>query len=145
MASFTITPLAAHRAFIEGTDFRGTQGSTILSTGEWNAFKELKAHHEAHETFDNAVEKFFSPLTKAAQALEITHHKGATELDPAQVIVLQEPVEAVEGDPGVRVVLGFEATILRLIEEGDFSRLIWVNGELELLAEAPATAKKRKK
>lgn len=139
--SFNITRLAGSRAIVEGTDTRGTSGSEVISTEEFDAWVGATTVNESHRVFDEAVEQFFAPLTEAAEALDEAHRQGP-KLDPLTHIVEQEAEAYQPETPGqVRVVreLGRSAVILRAIDEGADNRLIWVNGSLEILeAEAEA-------
>ena len=129
---FSITKLVSSRAFVEGTDRFGTAGSTVVNTEQWD---EVKAHDEFHtsvEAYDAAVEEFFAPLLAATDAVEAKRSKPVS--DPISHVVLHEGTEAVEGEAPTIIKLGRDAIILRLIEEGQTDRLIWVDGDLEVLA-----------
>lgn len=129
--SFTITRLTDHRAMVRGTDQFGNTGTTVVSTAQLDELEEARAHQEAHEIFDNAVEEFFAPLTEAAEAFA---QSGKEADDPIATYVLQYEVEAVEGQQEIRIPLSRDSQIIFLIEHNEFDRLVWVNDSLEVLA-----------
>ena len=130
--TFSITKLVSSRALVQGTDQFGTSGSTVVNTTQWD---EVKAHDEFHtsvEAYDAAVEEFFAPLLAATDAVEAKLNRPVD--DPISHVVLHEGSEAVEGEAPTIIKLGRDAIILRLIEEDQTDRLIWVDGDLEVLA-----------
>lgn len=143
MASFTTTELVGDIVLVEGTDINGVHGSTKLDSTEWKAVQKLVSVIQAEAEFDVKVNQFFMPLTDAANWLEAVQDAPTSKLDPAQIVELRPEIPAQEGQEGVRAVLSHHSTILRLLSEGDVSRLIWVDGELEMLAEAPAPKKQK--
>lgn len=138
---FTIQRLVNDRAVVKGTDIHGTSGSTIIFTNQWDELEARVAHDEALADFDAKVEEFFAPISEAAEALEKTHFK---QVDPLSVIVIEEPEEHRRGNPGTMVQLTRDSQILRLIDQGNTDRLIWVGDDLEISAyvpdDQPATA-----
>ena len=60
---------------------------------------------------------------------------GAAAQDPAFIVTLHEEVAGVPAEDAVQMHLSTEATIVRLLLAGDFSRLIWVGDkEIAILA-----------
>jgi hypothetical protein len=129
-ASFTTTDLVGGRTLVEGTDINGVTGKTVLNNTQYNELKGNSAHAVAHEAFDKAVEKFYAPLTKAAEALEAAN--VATE--DIFVEKISDAVEAVAARPAQYVRLTANTIILRRIEAGDTDGLVWVGDTLEIVA-----------
>ena len=128
--SFTVTPLLNQRVLVEGTDTRGTTGSVILDGAQWLALNARMDHEQAHDKYDAAVEKFFAPLTDAAEAVHAPKEDPASRLD---MIVFSEEVKAVKAKPAEILTLHAHTTILRLIHTGDTGLLVWVSGELVVI------------
>ena len=128
---FNITRLAGERALVQGTDEGET---TILYTGEFDELKGNTALKEAEAEFDTKVKEFFAPVTEASEAFEQAKKAALTVNDPAFRVVVQEAIEATAGQAERVHILGRDAAILRLIESGDTSRLLWVNGAIEITA-----------
>lgn len=105
--------------------------SEVLDGSQWAALKARQAHGQAHETFDAAVEAFFAPITEAAEALEAT---SFTEVDPITVVVLDEGEVGTPSRHAVVEQLTRDSIILRLIEEGETKRLVWVGDRIEIAA-----------
>lgn len=130
--TFSITKLVGDRAIVKGTDKFGTEGSTVVTTTQWD---EVQAHSQFHtsvEAYDAAVEEFFAPLIAATEAVEAKMARPAA--DPISHVVLHEGTEAVQGEEATIIKLGRDAIILRIVEEGKTDRLVWVDDELEILA-----------
>ena len=128
---FNITRLAGERALVQGTDEGET---TILYTDEFDRLKGNTALKEAEAEFDTKVKEFFAPVTEASEAFEQAEKAALTVNDPAFRVVVQEAIEATAGQAERVHILGRDAAILRLIESGDTSRLLWVNGAIEITA-----------
>ena len=128
---FNITRLAGERALVQGTDEGET---TILYTDEFDRLKGNTALKEAEAEFDTKVKEFFAPVTEASEAFEQAKKAALTVNDPAFRVVVQEAIEATAGQAERVHILGRDAAILRLIESGDTSRLLWVNGAIEITA-----------
>ena len=128
---FNVTRLAGARALVQGTD----EGeSTILFTIEYDELKGNTALKEAESEFDAKVKEFFAPVTEASEAFEQAKKAALTVNDPAFRVVVQEAIEATAGQTERVHILGRDTAILRLIESGDTSRLLWVNGAIEITA-----------
>ena len=126
---FNVTRLAGARALVQGTD----EGeSTILFTTEYDELKGNTALKEAEADFDTKVKEFFAPVTEASEAFEQAKKAALTVNDPAFRVVVQEAIEATAGQRERVHILGRDSAILRLIESGDTSRLLWVNGAIEI-------------
>jgi hypothetical protein len=133
--TFSTQALVGQRVLVRGTDNFGVDGSTVVSSAQWD---DVNAHRQADAAgaeFDAAVEAFFAPLTAAADALKNNVSKPE---DSASFVVLHEGTEPVVGEEAHVVRLNRDSIILRLIEQGDTSRLVWVDGELEILEVPPA-------
>jgi hypothetical protein len=138
-ASFTVTELSGDRALINGTDVRGTAGEMVVNTRQWNEVKATERFKEADAEFNADVETFFAPLEAAAEKLEAAVNPPQVD-DPAFTVLLEEGTSGVAAKPEVRLHLDKASVVLRLIEQSQFDRLIWINGELEVLAlKAPVT------
>ena len=128
---FNVTRLAGSRALVQGTD----EGeSTILSTMEYDELKGNTALKDAEADFDAKVKEFFAPVTEASEAFEQAKKAALTVNDPAFRVVVQEAIEATAGQRERVHILGRDTAILRLIDSGDTSRLLWVNGTIEITA-----------
>lgn len=127
---FNITKLAGNMLLVTGS----ANQAVVLDTSEWDGVAAIIAEHDAQHTYDTKVEEFFAPLQEAADELEkIT--LGAAAQDPAFIVTLHEEVEGVPAEDAVQMHLSTEATIVRLLLAGDFSRLIWVDDkEIAILA-----------
>ena len=131
--TFTVQNMLGDQALVSGTDIRGNEGQAIVSTVQWDELKARKDFSSAQEDFDAEVEAFFAPLTEAAEKLESTM-KGKAP-DAASYVVLSEATEGVRSKPAQIVQLSKDSIVLRLIEEGDTDRLVWVTPtELGVLA-----------
>ena len=128
---FNITRLAGERALVQGTDEGET---TILYTDEFDRLKGNTALKEAEADFGAKVKEFFAPVVEASEAFEQAKKAAQQVNDPAFRVVVQEAIEATAGQDERVHILGRDAAILRLIESGDTSRLLWVNGAIEITA-----------
>ena len=128
---FNVTRLAGQRALVQGTD----EGeSTILLTIEYDELKGNTALKEAETDFGAKVKEFFAPVVEASEAFEQAKKAALTVNDPAFRVVVQEAIEATAGQHERVHILGRDTAILRLIDSGDTSRLLWVNGFIEITA-----------
>lgn len=134
MSQFSISKLVGSRAVIAGTDQFGTTNQIVVDTTQWDEVNATKAFDQATEAFEAAVEEFFRPLTEAAEA---AGKAIESKPDAATYVVLKEAVEPVAGEKGQLIKLNHDSVLLRLVEAGNFDRLMWVGDELEVLAEAP--------
>lgn len=134
---FTTLNLSGERVLVKGTDSQGTMGQTVVDSSEWTEVKRRSEHSEAHENFEAAVEDFFKPLTEAAEKLQLQFNQ--VELDPISYVTLEEGEEASSGKEEVVIKLSPDSVILRILESGDHSRLVWVGDTLEVLAVLPNT------
>lgn len=126
---FNVTRLAGSRALVQGTD----EGeSTILFTMEYDELKGNTALQEAEADFGAKVKEFFAPVVEASEAFEQAKKAALTVNDPAFRVVVQEAIEATAGQRERVHILSRDSAILRLIESGDTSRLLWVNGTIEI-------------
>lgn len=128
------TALTGNRVLVKGTDISGTDGEMILDGSQWAEIKRQLEQDVAAAAFDADVDQFFAPLIQAADKFNATL---AETFDEDTVFVFDEPRAAVPGDPGRHVHLHLHSVILRLLEQGQSNRLVWVNGNLEVVA--PAT------
>ena len=126
---FNVTRLACARALVQGTD----EGeSTILFTAEFDELKGNTAIKEAEADFGAKVKEFFAPVVEASEAFEQAKKAALTVNDPAFRVVVQEAIEATAGQTERVRIVQRDTAILRLIESGDTSRLLWVNGAIEI-------------
>lgn len=128
---FNVTRLAGAHALVQGTD---DGESTILNTQEYDELTGNTALKEAEADFDTKVKEFFAPVTEASEAFEQAKKAALTVNDPAFRVVVQEAIEATAGQRERVHILGRDTAILRLIDSGDTSRLLWVNGAIEITA-----------
>ena len=126
---FNVTRLAGARALVQGTD----EGeSTILYTGEFDELKGNTALKEAEADYGAKVKEFFAPVVEASEAFEQAKKAALTVNDPAFRVVVQEAIEATAGQTERVRIVQRDTAILRLIDSGDTSRLLWVNGAIEI-------------
>lgn len=134
--TFNTTPLVGERVLVKGTDIAGTSGSTVLDGSQWAELNAHKALNKATEAYDDAVEEFFAPLVEAAEQMK---QAIAKPTDSIGFVVLDEGTEGETFRPRQVVELTRDSVILRIIESGDTTRLVWVDGDLEVTA-APQQA-----
>jgi len=135
-STFTTTQLAGERFIVRGTDAFGVIGETVLDGSQYLGLKGDTAHDAAHEAFNKAIEEFYAPITKAAEALEAAH---SAEND-IFVEVVQPAVAPTAGQDEIRIRLTPDTVILRLIDAGETDRLVWVGQNLEITAEPVAAS-----
>ena len=132
---FNVTELAGHRALVTGD----ANQQCILDTTERDELRLLIENREVDQMFDEDIEDFFAPLTRAAELHDRGHELLAQQFnqadDPAFSLVLKEAVEGVEGVEEERVILGHDSVVLRLIDSGQTDGLVWVgNDTIEVIA-----------
>lgn len=123
--TFHVQNMLGDQALVYGTDKFGNTGKTSVSTTQWDELKARANFSSAVEDFDAAVEAFFKPLTEAAENAEKAMQRK--QQDPSEYIVLTEGTEGIEATPAEIVALSPDSIILRLIEEGNTDRLVWVD------------------
>lgn len=136
--TFSTSRLVGSKVLVQGTDVFGTAGQTILDSTQWDEVNSNKEFDQATSAFDAAVEAFFAPLTEAAEKLDRAVADKPT--DSVGYVVLNEAVEGVAAQPAHLIKLTSDSVVLRLIEQGDTNRLVWVGDDLEVLESAPAPA-----
>ena len=127
---FKTTKLAGHRVLVQGSEKDQT---CILDSSEWDEVRASLTATVATEAYDAAIERFFAPITKAADKLDAALAKAMGPTDSRSQIVINPGVQAVEGVEPEIIELGRDATILRMIESDHTEQLIWVGGSIELL------------
>ena len=131
MSIFNVTHLSGQRALVQ--DASGTRW-TVLDTTQWDEIKHRLAHDDAEKDFGAAVEEFFKPLVEACDLAEEKLAATLPKTDPAFTVEITPAVEGVEGASAVTFVLNHDSAVLRILESGDHSRLIWVGNTIEILA-----------
>ena len=139
---FNVTELAGHRALVTGD----ANQQCILDTTERDELRLLIENREVDQMFDEDIEDFFAPLTRAAELHDRRHELLAQQFnqadDRAFSFVLKEAVESVEAVEEERVVLSHDSVVLRLIDSGQTDRLVWVgNDRIEIVAPNPREAR----
>ena len=132
MTAFNKTELTQNRILVDGTDRLGFSGRTVLDATQFNEMFQHGKQAEAAAAFDAEIEAFYAPITAAIDAYESA--VAAAEEEDLFEVVVQEGVDATPGQPELRVRLTPDTVILRLIEQGESDRLIWVNDKLEITA-----------
>lgn len=130
MSQFTTRNLTGERVLVKGTDIDGTTNKTVLDGSQWAALNARDDISQAEEQFAAAVEKFFKPLTDAAEAAA---KAVETPGDSIGYVVVEEGSEGVPATPRQIVELTHDSIVLRLIEQGDTDRLLWVGDSLEVI------------
>lgn len=128
--TFKTQALTGNRVLVSEGTGKNTK-SVVLDGSQWAEIKAARAFADADEAFNETVAEFFRPITDAAEAANKAIDVPTDELE---FIVLAEGVEGVASEPAHVVQLTKDSQILRLIEEGDTSRLVWVGDELDILA-----------
>lgn len=131
MSEFNTTILAGQRVLVTGSK---KNQQTILDSTEWDSVKAHQAVHLAGDAFDAAVTAFFAPIVEAAEKANAALAESLPKRDDAFVIVLAEGTEGVEEVEPEVIQLGRDAAILRMIEEGNTDRLVWVGDTIEITA-----------
>ena len=131
MSEFNTTILAGQRVLVTGSK---KNQQTILDSTEWDSIKAHQAFHLAGDAFDEAVIAFFAPIVEAAEKADAVLAESLPKRDDAFVIVLSEGTEGVEKVEPEVIQLGRDAAILRMIEEGNTDRLVWVGDTIEITA-----------
>jgi len=129
--TFTTSKLTGERVLVRGTDVFGAIGETVLDSSQWSEVNSRKEFSQATDEFDKAVAEFFKPLTEAAEKIG---KKMEKQPDAASYVVLSEAQAGVEAKPGQLIKLTNDSICLRLIEQGNTDRLVWVDKKLEVLA-----------
>ena len=132
---FNVTELAGHRALVTGD----ANQQCILDTTERDELRFILENREVDEIFNEDIEDFFAPLTRAAELHDRRHKTIAQRFnqddDPVFNFVLKAGVEGVEAVEEERVVLSHDSVVLRLIDSGQTDRLVWVgNDTIEVIA-----------
>ena len=135
--TFTTTKLVGNRVRVSGMDHFAVEGVTVLDSSQWDEINGNTEFNQATEAFDAAVESFFAPLLEAAGELA---KAGNRPTDSLGYVVLQEGVEATPGRQEQLVKLTRDSMVLRLLESGDHSRLVWIDDSLEILEVAVTTS-----
>ena len=128
--TFNLTMLAGDRALVTGSK---KAQRCVLDASQWIQIKQHQARIEAEEVFDATVEEFYKPLTEAAGEYE-SRLGQIVKADPAFEYVLQPGAEGTEKTSREVYYLNNASAILRMIESGDTSRLIWVNDQILVTA-----------
>lgn len=131
MSEFNTTILAGQRVLVTGSK---KNQQTILDSTEWDSIKAHQAFHLAGDAFDEAVTAFFAPIVEAAEKANAALAESLPKRDDAFVIVLSEGTEGAEEVEPEVIQLGRDAAILRMIEEGNTDRLVWVGDTIEITA-----------
>ena len=127
--TFSTTNLTGERVLVRGNDVHGNTGEAILDAAQWNELKVREDVKQAQADFDAAVEEMFKPILEAADKATKAMERPT---DAVSYVVLEEAEEGRPGKRGHVVHLSRDSIVLRLIEQGNTDRLIWVNGELEV-------------
>ena len=128
--SFNLTMLAGNQALITGDK---SKQRCVLDASQWIQIKQHQARIEAEEVFDATVEEFYKPLTEAAGEYE-SRLGQIMKADPAFEYVIQPGAEGTEKTSREVYYLDDASAILRMIESGDTSRLIWVGDQILITA-----------
>ena len=131
MSIFTITKLAGQRVLVVGDQ---PEQKTILDSSEWDDVKGHIAFGDADKLFQEQVAAFFAPVTEAADKAQAMVDAVKPKADPAFFVTLEDGIEKIKGKAPVTAVLGKDAAILRILESGDTSRLVWVGADIEIVA-----------
>ena len=128
--TFDLTMLAGDQALVTGSK---KAQRCVLDASQWIQIKQHQARIEAEEVFDATVEEFYKPLTEAAGEYE-SRLGQIMKADPAFEYVIQPGAEGTEKTSREVYYLDDASAILRMIESGDTSRLIWVGDRILITA-----------
>ena len=128
--TFDLTMLAGGQALVTGSK---PKQHCVLDASQWIQIKQHQARIEAEEVFDATVEEFYKPLTEAAGEYE-SRLGQIMKADPAFEYVIQPGAEGTEKTSREVYYLDDASAILRMIESGDTSRLIWVGDQILITA-----------
>ena len=128
--TFDLTMLAGGQALVTGSK---PKQHCVLDASQWIQIKQHQARIEAEEVFDATVEEFYKPLTEAAGEYE-SRLGQIMKADPAFEYVIQPGAEGTEKTSREVYYLDDASVILRMIESGDTSRLIWVGDQILITA-----------
>ena len=128
--TFDLTMLAGGQALVTGSK---PEQHCVLNASQWIQIKQHQARIEAEEVFDATVEEFYKPLTEAAGEYE-SRLGQIMKADPAFEYVIQPGAEGTEKTSREVYYLDDASAILRMIESGDTSRLIWVGDQILITA-----------
>lgn len=132
--TFTTVKLAGQRTLVTGEDAHGNNGKVVLQSREWDYVKAESTQDHRLAEFNAVVDEFFKPLTDAVDA----YNEGVkSDVDPIDTVTIGDEVEGVEHKPAKVIVLSHDSKVLRLIEEGQHDRLIWVGDQLEITEFVP--------
>ena len=135
--TFTTRNLTNDHVVVSGTDVDGNSGKVVLDASQWVSLNKRDDVSQAQAAFEAAVEEFFKPLTDAAERASQT----VSTVDEDSFIVLHEGVEGVAGRPADILRLNHDSIVLRIIEQGNQDRLVWVRDVLEVLEVLPVSTK----
>lgn len=125
--TLSVTPLITGGYLVKGTDGEGNKGSTILNSERWDMVLHLRNHKVAEETFDQAVEEFFAPLTAAVDEAKALLAGPTSDYGTVTI------GENVEGSHAKDIELDEDGILLRILHEGNQNVLFWV-GDDKLVA-----------
>lgn len=128
--TFNQKNLTGERVLISGTDIEGNTGQTVLDASQWLELGRRNDVKRAQSDFDEAVTSFYQPLLDAAEAVKA---KLEVPTDSLSYVVIEEGVDHVQGQAPVTIKLTKDSIVLRLLDQGEGDRLVWVNDELEIL------------
>ena len=128
--TFDLTMLAGGQALVTGSK---PKQHCVLDARQWVQIKQHQARIEAEEVFDATVEEFYKPLTEAAGEYE-SRLGQIMKADPAFEYVIQPGAEGTEKTSREVYYLDDASAILRMIESGDTSRVIWVGDQILITA-----------
>lgn len=123
--SFTVQTMLGGKALVQGTDVNGVTGKTLVDSTQWTELNERDDFSKAQAEFDSAVEEFFKPITKAAK--KAAKSVSTPSPDPMAYVVVDKGSKGKEARPRQVVALTHDSIVLRLIEEGNTDRLVWVD------------------
>lgn len=128
--TFTTRNLTGSRVLVSGTDIDGNTGKVVLDGSQWAELNARDDMSKAEADFASTVEAFFKPLTDAAEQLESA--VAGTAADGIGYVVIDEGTEGTSYRPKRVVSLTHHSIVLRLIEQGDTDRLLWIGDNLEV-------------
>lgn len=127
--TFNQTRLAGHRVLVEGAY---ADRFTVLDSAEYDHMYAEDAFTKATEEFDLVVAEFFAPITAAADRLH--EELEAEVVENPYVVVVQDEVQPTVGQPRQTILVSHDTAVLRILNSGDTSKLVWLGNTIEILA-----------
>ena len=136
--SFTFVRGTDGVGVIRGQDKYGVQGSSIVSTVEYDRLQEITSRMDKGAQVDEVIRNFWAPMVDAIVTIVAEEDERVDPLDSHRVI--HEHVAHVSGSPAVSVGLDYDGVCILAVVEGHHDRLAWVMDQLFIEGLPPVAA-----